>query len=130
MKEFDRLFGPHRNWWERIQTAKEQAMALQLVIVLKNRYTFTALPNGKVSINPTGNPAMASGGMGDVLTGMLVAFLAQGYTPTEAAMLGCFLHGIAGDRLLSAGMAVVPATAVIAEIPAAIASQVDSQVEL
>lgn len=122
MKEFDRLFGLHDNWWDRVQTAKEQAAALQVIIVLKNRYTFIALPDGNVSINPTGNPAMASGGMGDVLTGMLVSFLAQGYTPREAVILGCYLHGAAGDRLLAEGMAIVPATRVIAELPHAIAS--------
>src|SRR5690606_29775068 len=71
MKEFDRLFGPHNNWWDRVQTARKQTAALQLIIVLKNRYTFIVLPDGNVVINPTGNPAMASGGMGDVLTGML-----------------------------------------------------------
>lgn len=122
MKEFDRLFGPHDNWWERIQTAKEQATALQLIIILKNRYTFIVLPDGNVAINPTGNPAMATGGMGDVLTGTLVSFLAQGYVPHDAAILGCYLHGLAGDRLHAAGMAIATATSVIAELPYAIAS--------
>src|SRR5690606_36094205 len=122
MKEFDRLFGPHSNWWDRIQTARKQAAALGLVIILKNRYTFIALPDGDVAVNPTGNPAMASGGMGDVLTGILVSFLAQGYQPQEAAILGCYLHGLAGDRLHAAGMAVIPATRIIEELPSAIAS--------
>src|SRR3546814_877834 len=122
MKEFDLLFGPHSNWWDRVQTAREQATTLKLVIILKNRYTFIALPNGHVAINPTGNPAMASGGMGDVLAGILVSFLAQGYAPDEAALLGCYLHGLAGDRLHADGMAVVPATQVIEELPYAIAS--------
>lgn len=122
MKEFDRLFGPHSSWWDRVQTARKQAAALQLIIILKNRYTFIVLPDGNIAINPTGNPAMASGGMGDVLTGVLVSFLAQGYAPHEAALLGCYLHGLAGDRLFTAGMAVVPATRVIAELPYAIAS--------
>lgn len=122
MKEFDRLFGPHSNWWDRLQTARKQAAALGLVIILKNRYTFIALPDGDVAVNPTGNPAMASGGMGDVLTGILASFLAQGYSPQEAAILGCYLHGLAGDRLLAAGMAVIPATQVIEELPSAIAS--------
>lgn len=123
MKEFDRLFGLHGSWWDRVQTAREQAASLQVIIVLKNRYTFIALPDGNVSINPTGNPAMASGGMGDVLAGMLVSFLAQGYTPQEAAILGCYLHGLAGDRLLAGGMATIPASRLIADLPHAIASQ-------
>ncbi|MEC3880551.1 NAD(P)H-hydrate dehydratase [Parapedobacter sp. 10938] len=122
MKEFDRLFGQHNSWWERLQTAREQAVALDVIIILKNRYTFIALPDGDVAINPTGNPAMASGGMGDVLTGILVSFLAQGYAPREAALLGCYLHGLAGDRLHAAGMAIVPATRIITELPYAIAS--------
>jgi len=110
MKEFDRLFGAHDNWWDRVLTARRQAMALQLIIVLKNRYTFIALPDGTIRINPTGNPAMASGGMGDVLTGMLTAFLAQGYAPSDAAVIACYLHGRTGDRLATdSGMAVVPA---------------------
>lgn len=122
MKEFDRLFGPHSSWWDRVQTAIEQANALELIIILKNRYTFIALPDGKVVINPTGNPAMASGGMGDVLTGVLTSFLAQGYAPSDAAILGCYLHGLAGDRLEAAGMAVIPATQVIEELPYTIAA--------
>ncbi len=120
MKEFDRLFGSHRNWWDRVQTAREKAVALQLIIVLKNRYTFIALPDGTVFINPTGNPAMASGGTGDVLTGMLTSFLAQGYQPQEAAMLACYLHGAAGDQLAGEGMALVTAGRLIQAIPSAI----------
>lgn len=122
MKEYDRLFGSHTNWWDRVQSAREQAAALQVIIVLKNRYTFIVLPDGTVCINPTGNPAMASGGMGDVLTGMIVSFLAQGYNPQEAAILACYLHGAAGDRLLAEGMAVIPASRLIAELPRTIAS--------
>lgn len=122
MKEFDRLFGTHDNWWDRVQTAREQACALQVIIVLKNRYTFIALPDGTVRISPTGNPAMASGGMGDVLTGMLVSFLAQGYDPQEAAILACYLHGATGEQLVAEGMAVVPASRLITALPQAIAS--------
>ncbi|WP_353125025.1 NAD(P)H-hydrate dehydratase [Parapedobacter pyrenivorans] len=122
MKEYDRLFGTHGNWWDRVQSAREQAVALQVIIVLKNRYTFILLPDGTVRINPTGNPAMASGGMGDVLTGMLVSFLAQGYDPQEAAVLACYLHGAAGNQLVAEGMAVVPPSRLIAELPRTIAS--------
>jgi len=118
MKEFDRLFGTHDNWWDRVQTAKQQARALQLIILLKNQYTFIALPDGNLLINPTGNPAMASGGMGDVLTGMLTAFLAQGYSPSNAAILACYVHGAAGDQLADeAGLAIIPAGQLVQEIP-------------
>jgi NAD(P)H-hydrate epimerase len=57
-----------------------------------------AVPDGKVWMNPTGNPGMASGGMGDVLTGTIGGFLAQGYAPEHACQLGVFLHGYVGDR--------------------------------
>lgn len=99
MKEFDRLFGDHDNWWDRVQTAKVQAKKQRIVIVLKNQYTFICLPTGKVLINPTGNPAMAQGGMGDVLTGMIAGFKAQGYSTENATILGCYIHGKAGDYL-------------------------------
>ncbi|GGE61312.1 hydroxyethylthiazole kinase-like uncharacterized protein yjeF/hydroxyethylthiazole kinase-like uncharacterized protein yjeF [Pedobacter psychrotolerans] len=99
MKEFDRLFGAHESWWERLQTAKEQAVKLKIVIVLKNQYTFVCSSEGKVYINPTGNPAMAQGGMGDVLTGVIAAFLAQKYATIDAAILGCYVHGKTGDQL-------------------------------
>ncbi|TKC12097.1 NAD(P)H-hydrate dehydratase [Pedobacter polaris] len=99
MKEFDRLFGKHESWWQRVATAREKAQQLDLIIILKNQYTFICLPTGDVHINATGNPAMASGGMGDVLTGTITAFLAQCYSPADAAILAVYLHGKAGDDL-------------------------------
>jgi NAD(P)H-hydrate epimerase len=99
MKEFDRLFGAHKNWWTRVETARTKARQLNIIIVLKNQYTFVCLPNGEVCINPTGNAAMAQGGMGDVLTGAITGLRAQGYTAIEAALIGVYLHGKAGDVL-------------------------------
>lgn len=99
MKEFDRLFGEHKSWWDRVQTAKVQAQRLKIIIVLKNQFTFICSTEGKIYINPTGNPAMAQGGMGDVLTGVIVAFSAQKYSALDAAILACFIHGKAGDYL-------------------------------
>lgn len=99
VREFDRLFGEHQTWWERVETAITQAEKRNIIIVLKNQYTFVCLPNGEVHINQTGNPSMASGGMGDVLTGMIVGFLAQSYTAEEAATTAVYLHGNAGDEL-------------------------------
>ncbi len=99
MKEFDRLFGEHESWWDRVQSARENAKKLKIVIVLKNQYTFICLPTGKILINPTGNPAMAQGGMGDILTGIIAGFVAQQYTATDAAILACYIHGKAGDEL-------------------------------
>jgi ADP-dependent NAD(P)H-hydrate dehydratase len=99
LKEFDTLFGKHKTWWERLQTARSMAKKLGSVIVLKNQYTFIVDQQGDVLINPTGNPAMSQGGMGDVLTGLIAAYLAQGYSAKAAAILGCYFHGKAGDEL-------------------------------
>lgn len=101
VKEFDRLFGAHANWWERLQTARAYARQKGIVIVLKNQYTFIIDQQGLVHINSSGNPAMAQGGMGDVLTGIITAYLAQGYRPKDAALISCFLHGRSGDELAS-----------------------------
>ena len=67
------------------------------VVVLKGAPTVVACPDGRVSVNPTGSPALASAGTGDVLTGTLVALLAQGLAPYDAARLAVFAHGLAGD---------------------------------
>lgn len=99
VKEFDRLFGKSNNWWDRVSIAVQKAKELGIIILLKNQYTFIVQPDGNILINPTGNPAMAVGGMGDVLTGMIAAFLAQGYSPETAAILSVYLHGYAGDEL-------------------------------
>lgn len=99
LKEFDRLFGEHQTWWERVETARKQAKKRNLIIILKNQYTFVCLPNGEVHINQSGNPSMASGGMGDVLTGIIVGFLAQSYALADAAKLAVYVHGKAGDEL-------------------------------
>ncbi len=99
MKEFDRLFGVHKNWWDRLQTAIIKAAEFNIVIVLKNAYTFIIDQKGIVSINNTGNPAMAQGGMGDALTGIIAAYVAQGYDAKYAAILGVYFHGKSGDEL-------------------------------
>lgn len=99
LKEFDRLFGEHASWWQRIQTAIGKAAEYQIYIVLKNDYTLTITPERKVYFNSTSNAAMASGGMGDVLTGIITSLLAQKYTPEQACIMGVYIHGMAGDEL-------------------------------
>ncbi|GAC1307707.1 MAG: bifunctional ADP-dependent NAD(P)H-hydrate dehydratase/NAD(P)H-hydrate epimerase [Mucilaginibacter sp.] len=99
MKEFDRLFGEHTNWWQRMQTGVQRAQEHKLFIVLKNDYTLIISPVGKVYFNTTSNPAMATGGMGDVLTGVITSLLAQKYSPEDACIIGCYIHGKAGDEL-------------------------------
>jgi NAD(P)H-hydrate epimerase len=98
-KEFDRLFGNHDSDTERRQTAIAKANELKLIIVLKGHKTF--ITNGEESFeNTTGNPGLAKGGSGDALTGIITAFLAQGYEPINAAKLGVYLHGLAADITL------------------------------
>ncbi len=94
--EFDRLAGPHENRFDRIAAALALSQQYQFIIILKGHYSLIAF-EGKGVFNTTGNPGMAKGGSGDVLTGILTALLAQGYRPPEAAVLGTYLHGLAGD---------------------------------
>jgi NAD(P)H-hydrate epimerase len=83
----------------RIDVAREAARVTGCVVVLKGFQTLIAEPDGHVNVNPTGNPGMASGGMGDVLGGMIAAFLARGIDPLDAAIAAAYLHGFAGDML-------------------------------
>jgi len=96
-KEFERLFGQAEDDFARLQLASEKARDHQCVIVLKGHYTFIAMPGGKGYFNSTGNPGMAKGGTGDSLTGIITSLLSQGYSSGEAALLGVYLHGLAGD---------------------------------
>jgi hydroxyethylthiazole kinase-like uncharacterized protein yjeF len=96
-KEFERLFGESVNDFERIEIALKKAKELNLVIVLKGHHTFIATPDKKGFFNSTGNAGMATGGSGDVLTGLLTGLLSQGYSSVETAILGVYLHGLAGD---------------------------------
>jgi NAD(P)H-hydrate epimerase len=122
MKEFDRLFGEHDNWWQRIQTGIIKAAENGVFILLKNDYTIVITPAGKVYFNTTSNAAMATGGMGDVLTGIIASLLAQQYTPEEACILGAYLHGKAGDELALPGrLNVVLPSQVAARMPATMA---------
>jgi NAD(P)H-hydrate epimerase len=100
-KEFERLFGPSGDDYAQVGLAREQARDRQCIIVLKGHYSYIAMPGGKGYFNSTGNPGMAKGGSGDVLTGILTAMLSQGYSPGEAALLGVYLHGLAGDLAAS-----------------------------
>jgi NAD(P)H-hydrate epimerase len=83
----------------RLDAARKFAVDHGVTVILKGARTVIAHPDGHADINPTGNPGMASGGMGDVLTGMTAGLLAQGYPPKTAARLGAFLHGRAADRV-------------------------------
>lgn len=95
--EFDRLFGNHTSMESRLRKACEVARHYHILIVLKGHYTAIIRPDGKIYFNSSGSPAMATPGSGDVLTGMLAGFMAQGYNPEIATLLAVFLHGLAGE---------------------------------
>jgi ADP-dependent NAD(P)H-hydrate dehydratase / NAD(P)H-hydrate epimerase len=103
---------------DRIGVAKKFAQEYGVVLVLKGARTIIAEPNGNIYINSTGNPGMASGGTGDVLTGMIAGLIAQGYTISEASRLGVFLHGYIADQITEQrGEAGLTATDIINRIP-------------
>lgn len=84
---------------DRISVARKFALENKVYLILKGARTVVAAPDGRVSINSSGNPGMASGGMGDVLTGVVTALLGQGYVPYDACRLAAYCHGAAGDMV-------------------------------
>ncbi|RKU06120.1 bifunctional ADP-dependent NAD(P)H-hydrate dehydratase/NAD(P)H-hydrate epimerase [Candidatus Poribacteria bacterium] len=108
---------------DRIRTAQQFASEHSLTLVFKGAPTVTGLPNGDVWINSTGNSGMATGGMGDVLTGIIAGLMAQGHASETAAVLGVYLHGLAGDIAAEAfGMHGLIASDVLKAVPKAISS--------
>ncbi len=106
---------------DRIGIARAFAIQHQVILVLKGANTVIAQPNGEIAICPTGNPGMASAGMGDVLTGMIAGLLAQGLTAWDAARAGVYLHGLAGDLgALSMGEPGLVASDLVGQIPQAL----------
>ena len=106
---------------DRIGIARAFAAEHRCYVVLKVARTVAATPEGRVSINPTGNAGMATGGMGDVLAGIIAGFLAQGLAPRDAVRLGVYLHGHAGDRVADdrGGVGLI-ASDLVDELPRAI----------
>lgn len=96
-REFDRMAGASSSGYERHLKQIEFSRVYQVVVVLKGAYTSVTSPDGRCWFNSTGNPGMATGGSGDVLTGIILSLLAQGYEPIDAARLGVYVHGLAGD---------------------------------
>lgn len=101
VKEFERLAGVCSTAWERISKQREYAQKNNIVVVLKGAHTSVALPDGRVFFNSSGNPALATAGAGDVLTGVMVSLLAQGYSAEDAAVVGVYWHGASADMLVS-----------------------------
>lgn len=95
--EFERLFGKQPHHGARIDALQRESVGRSLIIVLKGAYSITALPTGELYFNSTGNPGMATAGSGDALAGIIGSLLAQGYEPAHAAIIGVYMHGMAGD---------------------------------
>lgn len=96
-KEFERLTRPVTCGYERMELAIEFAARYKIILVLKGAHSLIVAPDGRIWFNTSGNPGMATAGSGDVLTGIILGLLAQAYTPLNAAIIGVFCHGFAGD---------------------------------
>ena len=119
-KEFERLFGKPADDFERMKLALAKAKELDCVILLKGHHTLIAAPNGTAFFNSTGNAGMATGGSGDVLTGIIASLLAQDYSSLDASILGTYIHGLSGDIAASQlSQEAMIASDIIDHIPAA-----------
>ncbi len=101
VKEFERLVGKSSNSFERLTKLKEFAIKYRVVVVLKGANTAIATPEGEVFFNSTGNSGMSTAGCGDVLTGIILGLLSQGYSSVNASILGVYIHGLAADIAIS-----------------------------
>jgi ADP-dependent NAD(P)H-hydrate dehydratase / NAD(P)H-hydrate epimerase len=95
--EFERLAGKCAGGWERLQRAQELAFRFRCYIVLKGAHTAIVCPDKQTIFNSTGNAGMATGGSGDVLTGIILGWLAQGYSSLYSCMAGVYIHGLSAD---------------------------------
>jgi len=96
-REFERLAGKSSNEFERYEMQKAFSIKHQVYVILKGAHTAISCPDGKFYFNATGNPGMATGGSGDVLTGILLGLESRGYSSLETCLLGVYLHGLAAD---------------------------------
>ena len=117
-RELERLAGPVDNHWDRLDQVQKIAQNFGIIVVLKGAHSAIALPNGVVYFNTTGNAGMAKGGSGDILTGIITGLLAKGYPPQEAALIGVYAHGKAGDLAAEYwGMTGMKSSDIIEELP-------------
>lgn len=118
--EFERLFGKTDSLRSAREKAREMAAEYNLFIVLKGADTLVCSPDGDAFLNSTGNPGMATGGSGDVLTGIMLALLARGCHSLDAARLAVFVHGLAGDFAAAAlGETAMTSGDIVRNLPAA-----------
>src|SRR5690606_2270859 len=95
--EFDRLTQKHTSSKERVEAQRSFSMKYHVYCVLKGAHTSISTPDGRLFYNTTGNNGMATAGSGDVLAGIITGLIAQGYSSLKAAIIGVYLHGLAGD---------------------------------
>ena len=120
-REFARLVGKFADDYERLEIARAFALKYQVYLVLKGAHTAIISPDGRIFFNSTGNPGMATAGSGDVLTGIILGWMAQGYTPLQSALAGVYIHGLAGDMAASRqGPESLIASDIVAHLPKAI----------
>lgn len=116
-KEFERLFGEFENWQIQTEFIKTWCKKHRNIIILKGAHTCIGLPNGEIYFNTSGCNGMATAGSGDVLTGIIGGLLAQHYTPENAAIVGVFLHGLAGELFaLEVGNEALTASDIISQL--------------
>ncbi len=101
--EFRRLVGESKDSYQEILKQIEFSQRHNVIVILKQAHTTISTPDGSLYLNSTGNPGMATAGSGDVLAGIIAGLLAQGYQPKTAAIIGVYLHGLAGDIAASKG---------------------------
>jgi NAD(P)H-hydrate epimerase len=119
-KEFERLFGKFDNSWQKIKFMQKFSVETGVLIVLKGGITTVSCPDGKIYFNTCGNPGMATGGSGDVLTGIITGLLARGYSSVYSTVAGVFLHSQAGDFAAeSVGMESLASGDIINYLPSA-----------
>jgi NAD(P)H-hydrate epimerase len=116
--EFQRLVGPSKDYFDRIEKAKSFSVENELLIVLKGANSLIALPDGRQIFNSSGTQYMGTAGSGDVLTGMIAAYLGMGYTPENATLCGIFHHGLAGELAGKSKRRGLIASDIIEAIPA------------
>lgn len=121
-KEFDRLAGNSSNSFERLHKQAAFSAKHNVTVLLKGAHTCITTPNGLHYFNSSGNPLLATGGSGDVLSGILCSLLAQGYPVMESAIAGVYLHGLCADRIATKGKSTLLAGDIIKELPEAIHS--------
>jgi len=119
-KEFERLAGPWRDSFELLDTIQGFVATHNISVIVKGHYSIVALPGGQLHFNSSGNAGMATAGTGDVLLGVVTSLISQGWSVEEAAILGCYVHGKAGDIAAEElGMLSMTASDVISLLPKA-----------